>query len=162
MTILRGLRWPSRRLHQGQGGQTAIAFMLTLLFVFILFALAFDAGAWFFDHRTAQNQAEAAALAAVQQLPAADTTAATAAADEALIANGSDGGERSCLEFEDRNGDGRYETARVCVQRNSAGGVLEPLGRDVRDRERGGDRDDRPRRHRQRDAVGGRPAGRRL
>ena len=121
MTILHRLRSPSMHLHREQGGQTAIAFVLTLLFVFVLFALAFDAGVWFFDHRTAQNQVEAAALAAVQQLPATDTTAATTAADEALIANGANAAERSCLEFDDHNGDGRYETARVCVQRNSPG-----------------------------------------
>ena len=53
MTILRRLRSPSTHLHREQGGQTAIAFVLTLLFVFVLFALAFDAGVWFFDHRTA-------------------------------------------------------------------------------------------------------------
>jgi Flp pilus assembly protein TadG len=121
MRIVRALQRSTGRVHRDTGGQTAIAFVLTLLFIFTLFALAFDAGVWFFDHRTAQNQSEAAALAATQYLPAADTTAAAAAADEALVANGSDASERSCLEFEDRNGDGRYETARVCVERNSAG-----------------------------------------
>lgn len=121
MSIFRALRGVAKRPHHDEGGQTAIAFVLTLLFIFTLFALAFDAGVWFFDHRTAQNQAEAAALAATQHLPAADTTAATTAADQALVANGSDSAERSCLEFEDRNGDGRYETVRVCVERNSAG-----------------------------------------
>ena len=120
MTALRR-RFRAARDPRGERGQIAIGFVLTLLFIFLVFALAFDTGVWFFDHRTAQNQAEAAALAAVQELPSADTTAAVAAADAALAANGSDSGERSCLEFDDRNGDGRYETARVCVQRDSPG-----------------------------------------
>ena len=50
-------------------GQMAWAFILMLLFVFMIFAVSLDAGLWFFDHRTAQNQAETGALAAVQELP---------------------------------------------------------------------------------------------
>ena len=56
----------------------AIAMILSLIGVLTLFALALDAGLWFFDHRTAQNQADAAALAAAQYLPSADTSQATA------------------------------------------------------------------------------------
>jgi hypothetical protein len=99
----------------------AILFVLTLLVVFILFALAFDAGLWYFDHRTAQNQSEAAALAAVQELPDTDTTNATDAAKQWLTKNGSGPGEMSCLEYSDRNGDGKPDTARVCVRRDSPG-----------------------------------------
>jgi hypothetical protein len=97
----------------------AILFVLTLLVVFIFFALAFDAGLWYFDHRTAQNQSEAAALAAVQELP--DTGKATTAADEWLTKNGSNPGERYCLDYSDRDGDGKPDTVRVCVRRESPG-----------------------------------------
>jgi uncharacterized membrane protein len=48
--------------------------LLILPVVFAFFALGLDAGVWFFDHRTAQNQADAAALAAVQHLPAANAS----------------------------------------------------------------------------------------
>ena len=41
-------------LRPDEGGQ--MAFMMG-------FALALDAGVWYFDHRTAQNQADAAVLA---------------------------------------------------------------------------------------------------
>lgn len=122
------MRTPGRTLlvriakaHRDDSGQMAILFVLTLLVVFIFFALAFDAGLWYFDHRTAQNQSEAAALAAVQELPATDTGPATAAADDWLTKNGSGSDERSCLDYSDRNGDGRFDTARVCVRRESPG-----------------------------------------
>ena len=114
------MRASLRSMHRDETGHMAITFVLTTLFVFLLFALTFDAGVWFFDHRTAQNQAEAAALAAVQHLPFA-TTAAAAAAAAAVVANGTDSGDRSCLEFDDRDGDGDYDTVRVCVTRNSSG-----------------------------------------
>jgi len=107
--------------HRDTSGQMAILFVLTLLVVFILFALAFDAGLWYFDHRTAQNQSEAAALAAVQELPASDTGRATTAANEWLTKNGSGPEEKSCLDYSDRNGDGQFDTARVCVGRPSPG-----------------------------------------
>jgi hypothetical protein len=63
--------------------------VLTLAAVFSVFALGFDAGLWALDHRTAQNQADAAALAAVQHLPNADTAAATAAVGSWLAKNNS-------------------------------------------------------------------------
>jgi Flp pilus assembly protein TadG len=107
--------------HRDDSGQMAIMFVLTLLVIFVFFALAFDAGLWYFDHRTAQNQSEAAALAAVQELPATDTSAATSAADEWLAKNGSGAAERYCLDYSDRNGDGQFDTARVCVRRESPG-----------------------------------------
>lgn len=99
----------------------AFMMVLTLLLVTMFFAVAFDAGLWFFDHRTAQNQAEAASLAAVQHLPATDTTAATAAANEWLTKNGSGPGDLSCLVYSDRNGDGSIETVQACVGRGSPG-----------------------------------------
>jgi Flp pilus assembly protein TadG len=108
----------------------AILFALTLLVVFIFFALAFDAGLWYFDHRTAQNQSEAAALAAVQELPAdaSGLSAATSAVNQWLAKNGAAGDLADCpppLEgkpnYSDRNGDGLFDTVRVCVGRKSPG-----------------------------------------
>ena len=128
-TALRRRQLRRRKLHRGRRDhardralrRSAITLVLTLLFVFPLFALTFDAGVWFFDQRVAQDQAEAAALAAAQHLPDSDTTAAAAPADASLAENGTHSGARSCLQFEDRNGDGAYETVRVCVTRDFAG-----------------------------------------
>ena len=115
-------------LHRDRRGQMAILFVLTLLVVFILFALAFDAGLWYFDHRTAQNQSEAAALAAVQELPDTDIGPATDAVNQWLTKNGAAGDLANCpppLEgkpnYSDRNGDGLFDTVRVCVGRDSPG-----------------------------------------
>jgi len=117
------------KAHRDRRGQMAILFVLTLLVVFIFFALAFDAGLWYFDHRTAQNQSEAAALAAVQELPAdADGLGpATDAAKQWLTKNGFDGGSecpaatKDGIVYSDHNEDGLIDTARVCVGRNSPG-----------------------------------------
>jgi len=69
-------------------GQTALMFLLLLLAFFMLFALALDAGFWYFDHRWAQNQAEAAALAGAYRLPAPSPNAAWDAARNWLVQNG--------------------------------------------------------------------------
>jgi len=124
-------------LHRDRRGQMAILFVLTLLVVFILFALAFDAGLWYFDHRTAQNQADAAALAAVQDLPAdADHLGpATDHAKQWLTRNGAADDLADCplpsngcpYRVDDRivywycSGDGKFDTVRVCVGRDSPG-----------------------------------------
>jgi Flp pilus assembly protein TadG len=107
-----------------EGGQIAWGFLLMSIFVFMLFAIAFDVGLWMFDHRTAQNQAEAAALAAAQELPATDTSAATAAAEDYLARNGvadpvADGCSTGWIAFSDTNGDGDNDEVRVCLERNS-------------------------------------------
>ena len=60
---------PAAILRRDEKGQMAIVMVLVLPVIFLLFALALDAGIWFFDHRLAQNQADAAVLAAVQHLP---------------------------------------------------------------------------------------------
>ena len=108
-------------LHRQEKGQVAIIMVMILPVVFLLFALPLDAGIWYLDHSIAQNQADAAALAAVQYLPAADTTLATAAADTWLVKNGSGPAERACLEYSDNHPkfapDGRFDTLRVCVRR---------------------------------------------
>ncbi len=66
--------------YRQENGQMAFLLVMILPVIFLLLALPLDAGLWFLDHRMAQNQADAAALAAVQHLPADDTTLATAAA----------------------------------------------------------------------------------
>jgi hypothetical protein len=120
-------------LHTDERGQMAIAFMLSSLFFFMFFALGLDAGLWYFDHRSAQGQAEAAALAAAQELPASNTSAASAKAAQWLSLNGA-GSPSSCGTapagfFSDpsgtqpnllyhRNGSS-YDKIKVCVRRNS-------------------------------------------
>jgi hypothetical protein len=104
--------------------------MLILIVVVAFMGLSFDAGFWFFDHRTAQNQAEAAALAAVLELPAlpANVGTATGQADSNLTANGaaatSSGscpvsGTGTHIQYADLTGDGKMDSVTVCVRRQS-------------------------------------------
>ncbi len=111
-------------IREGESGQSAWFIVLSLLAVFAVFAITFDAGVWYFDHREAQNQSEAAVLAGIQLMPVATGDASaqaqvTAAVDQWLDRNRSSSLERSCLQFEDQNSDGKYETLRVCVRRES-------------------------------------------
>src|SRR5687767_4294175 len=66
-----------RRLHKDEDGQTAIAMVIVFLGVFTLFGLALDGGLWYFDHRNAQNEVDAAVLAALQEMPTTDTSMAS-------------------------------------------------------------------------------------
>jgi len=123
-------------------GQTALMFLLLLLAFFMLFALALDAGFWYFDHRWAQNQAEAAALAGAYRLPNESPTDAYNAASRWLTQNGWSGpiqistpGQSACdspnasplpsnvvglVEVMNcRGSDSRYDTVRVRLRRNS-------------------------------------------
>src|SRR5688572_17175881 len=78
---------PGHRAHVADDrGQIAIGFALLLVVVFMFFALAFDTGLWFFDHRLAQNQVDAAAHDGALQLP--NAASAEAAAVTALQDNG--------------------------------------------------------------------------
>lgn len=129
-------------LRQKERGQVAILMVLVLPAIFLFFALALDAGLWFLDHRMAQNQADAAVLAAIQHLPAADPgpgSPPTKAVHNWLKKNGSSPGQlKSCpestpppdlvvnpggLEYWDLYPaslpDGQYDTVRVCVRRSS-------------------------------------------
>ena len=56
-------------LRRQENGQMAILMVMVLPVIFLILALPLDAGIWLLDHRIAQNQADAAALAAVQHLP---------------------------------------------------------------------------------------------
>src|SRR4051812_28986858 len=58
-----------------EGGQVAIMMVLMLIGVFAIVTLALDFGLWFADHRSAQNQVDAAAAAAGQALPCSDAAA---------------------------------------------------------------------------------------
>ena len=129
-------------LRRDERGQLAIAVVLVLPVIAIFFALAFDAGLWYFDHRTAQNQADAAVLAAVQFLPVSATDPndpqyllAVDEVNKFLTKNGSDpalelgcgASGRPSPEFMDLHpsaggvpvGDGLYDAVRVCVRRPS-------------------------------------------
>ena len=111
----------SPRTVHDESGQMAFLMVLSLPVVFIFMALAVDVGVWFFDHRSAQNQLDAAVLAAAQELPAADTTQATAAVGNWLTKNGSGPEDISCLDYSDRNGDGLWDAVKVCIERQSPG-----------------------------------------
>ena len=116
------LRGQNAKLVGDESGAMAFLMLLTMPVIFIFFALALDAGVWYFDHRIAQNQADAAALAAVQHLPAASTTEASATVNLWLTKNGSGPADVSCLEYSDLvGGDGLYDSVRVCVRRQSPG-----------------------------------------
>ena len=114
-------------LRRDESGQTAFIMLLALPVIFVFFGLAADAGIWFFDHRLAQNQADAAALAAINFLPAPfeELGQATAAVDQWLTKNGSGPEDRSCLEYSDlvpsAAPDGLFDAVRVCVRRESPG-----------------------------------------
>ena len=108
-----------------EGGYFAILMVLALPVIFGFMALTVDVGLWFLDHRMAQNQADAAVLAATQFLPAADTGQATAAVHEWLEKNGSGPGDVACLEYSDLHPaflpDGQFDMVRVCLERESPG-----------------------------------------
>lgn len=90
----------SRALRSDERGQMAITMVLSLVVVVMFFSLAFDAGTWYFDHRNAQNEADAAALAAAGILPADSTTIATkadAAVSLSLSKNGLSCASPGCL-----------------------------------------------------------------
>lgn len=75
--------------HHDERGQVAFGFMLLMVVVFMFFALAVDTGIWALDHRTAQNQVDAAAHAgALALMDGGNATVATNAAREWLSKNG--------------------------------------------------------------------------
>lgn len=122
------MRQLHRAFHRDERGQIAIGMVIGLLMFFAIFGVAFDAGLWYFDHRTAQNQAEAAALAGAQAL--ADTltqgqdaqkTAANAAIEEWLNRNGSSNGDLcdGGPDYAPANTAGSVDTVTVCLRRQS-------------------------------------------
>jgi Flp pilus assembly protein TadG len=108
-----------RRAHDDEQGQMAILMVLIVIVVFMFFALALDAGLWYFDHRTAQNQVDAAALAGALELP--DMDEADTEARTWLSRNGSGEVEidAACWDVgTDANG---IEYVQTCVRRDSPG-----------------------------------------
>ncbi len=88
MSLMRHAMGVVRLLAREESGQTAIAILLVFLGVFALCGLSLDAGFWYFDHRTAQNQADSAALAGIQALPSSSTGGALTDAVTWLQNNG--------------------------------------------------------------------------
>lgn len=133
--------------HHDQGGQIAFVIIPALIGFFILAALAFDAGVWYFDHRTAQNQVDAASLAAIQELPLDNTISAEAAVIAWLKRNGVDENVADAIDVVHRDDSvltpeciepqldpgqarvvfgrssavdvGEYDMVRVCLRRDS-------------------------------------------
>mgnify|MGYP000396548509 CR=1 FL=1 len=116
----------------GERGQSAIAFIILILVIFMLFALAFDVGLAAFDHRWAQNQAEAAALAGALQLPSDQDGPARDAAIQTLQRNGAlDGRTYNQVDIwvgysdangfhpDARNALGKYDSVRVRLRRTA-------------------------------------------
>jgi hypothetical protein len=108
----------------------AFTMLLAVFVVFVITALSFDTGLWYFDHRDAQSDSEAAALAAAGTLPSTDTTAALAQANKYLTANGAPAatagscpmsGDGSHIQFADTNNDGKIDSVTVCVRRQAPG-----------------------------------------
>jgi hypothetical protein len=105
---------------------------ITLL-LFGIMALTFDVGFWFVERRTGQNRADAAVLAAVQELPAANVANATSVAQHWLEQNGEDESECDAnnsseydlfdggFAYDDSDADGLYDRIRACVAKD---GVL--------------------------------------
>jgi Flp pilus assembly protein TadG len=100
------------RLHRDESGQMAIVMVLTMLIVFMLFALSFDVGLWYFDHRQAQNQADAAALAGALKLP--NTGDAKTSVTDSLRDNRASVGDLYSVTFP-------TNAIRVCVRRDAPG-----------------------------------------
>lgn len=112
-------------LARDDSGQMAFLMVLTLPVVFAFIVLGVEVGLLFLDHRLAQNQADAAVLAATQFLPAADTDQATDAVHDWLEKNGSRPDDLACLEYSDLHPpsmpDGKFDMVRVCLERESPG-----------------------------------------
>jgi hypothetical protein len=121
-------------LHRDERGQIAFSMMLSFFIFFMLCGLALDAGLWAVDHRTAQNQADAASHAAaielveVPSLVGTAPAAAITAAHNWLSRNGAasvsvcpqtNGHLYSGMEFWPTTAGENYDTVRVCIRRNS-------------------------------------------
>jgi hypothetical protein len=115
------------KIHHAEDGQMAITMLLTLMAIIAVTALSLDVGAWYFDHRLAQNQADAAALAGILELPGSEADALEAV-DDFLEKNGTDAAtEGDCPTSDDSNHvritssatGGPLNTVTVCVRRQS-------------------------------------------
>jgi hypothetical protein len=139
LTILRNLIDNSR----GQRGQMAVMGVGVLIMSLGVIVISVDVGWWLRDKRDAQNDADAVALAAVQEIgnPALRPLAVAAGLDWADF-NGLDSGELGtpdCLDgeffdsnvnfcFIDQNSDGTDDMVRVKVSRPSNSFLADAMG----------------------------------
>jgi Flp pilus assembly protein TadG len=108
-----------RDARESESGQV-VAFVVGILLVLFGFvALSLDVGFWFLDRRLAQNQADAAALAAVQELPSDDMTDTESVAHEYLERNDVDLTDICGIDVTDEDGDSLFDTVRVCIRRDA-------------------------------------------
>ncbi len=135
--ILRKLIDSSR----GQRGQVMVLAVGVLIMSLGAIMISVDVGWWLRDKRDAQNDADAIALAAVQELP--DRLAAELSGDDWAVANGidplNDMGQPDCTDgvlegaglrycFIDQNSDGTDDMVRVKVSRPSNSFIAEAFG----------------------------------
>lgn len=95
----------TRAAKRSEQGQTVV-FAVVMLSVLIAFAaVVIDGGTLLYERRTMQGDADAAAMAAVQELPASTTLAEFSARDytENPMRNGDDGGALGSIAFADSN-----------------------------------------------------------
>ena len=108
-----------RNVRKSESGQV-VAFVVGILLVLFGFvALSLDVGFWFLDRRLAQNQADAASLAAVQELPSADMTVAEDVALDYLARNDVQLDTICGVDVTDEDGDTLFDTVRVCIRRDA-------------------------------------------
>ena len=118
------LRSMDKRIGSGSRGERGQVMIWTALFFFVflaVIAIVVDVGFWLSDRRDAQNDADAMALAAAQELP--DTLAATDIVYEWAALNNVSADEVERIEFEDANGNlcssCNASLVRVFVKRDS-------------------------------------------
>lgn len=128
-----------------QRGQVIVVAVGVMALALGAIMISVDVGWWLRDKRDAQNDADAIALAAAQELP--DTLAAELSGDDWAVANGIDPlnemGKPDCLDgqlagqagsegqrycFIDQNSDGDADKVRVKVSRGSNSFIAEALG----------------------------------
>ncbi len=135
--ILRKLFDSSR----GQRGQVLVMGVGVLIMSLGVIMISVDVGWWLRDKRDAQNDADAIALASVQELP--DRLAAELSGDDWAVANGvdpfNDMGQPECTDgvlagtgsrycFIDQNSDGTDDMVRVKVSRPSSSFIAGAFG----------------------------------
>lgn len=106
-----------RSLHR-ESGQSIVTIALMSMFLLAIVGLAADTGFVWMQRRNLQNAADAAALAAAQELPGPDA-AAEAKAVEFAEKNVTDLASTT-VTFPDRMADGRATAVKVVVHKNSA------------------------------------------
>ena len=119
------------RALSDESGQMAFTMLIAVFAVFVITALAFDAGLWYFDHRDAQSDSEAAALAAAGMLPATDTDRSAGPGEQVPRRQRKPGSDGRELPDERRwhahpvrparRLDGQLSTVTVCVRRQAPG-----------------------------------------